>query len=131
MVYYPGRLNCGNTQFPHGGLPQRGWRRCEPLPRAGSKTHPSADNPHQHLGLVDVSTQGQTAFQLKAWKFPVAISGEFPPDFQYQRSMGASGIRAMGWRGKREMKEENKHKSHTKQIAGSDSIKSDVFKRKY
>lgn len=25
------------------------------------------------------------------------------------------------------MKEENKHKSHAKQIAGSDSIKSDVF----
>lgn len=45
--------------------------------------------------------------------------------------LGASGIRAVGWRGKREMKEENKHESRTKQIAGSNSIKSDVFKRKY
>lgn len=69
---------------------------------------------------MDVSTKDQIPFQLKA-QLPVSSSKD---------QLGASGIRVEG-KGKGEMKEEDQHKSHTKQIAGSNSIKSDVFKRKY
>lgn len=45
--------------------------------------------------------------------------------------MGAWGIGAVGGGGKWEMREEDKHKSQTKQIAGSNATELEAFKRKH